>query len=783
MRRVCLLLLSACLLAQPASAATWYASLTGSNANDGTASDNAHAKRNIRNAVALASAGDSVCIGAGIWTSADDVIDSQLFTVPAGSSTGWASFTHATATPAGAITIGGCGGNNRDNVILRVPNNTQPLRLNSTQAYLIFQDFAIDGINQLDDFDPASTSKPDLIYVSAPVHHVLFRRMDIGRTMSGTIQWSTNGDSDGIYDGYLELLDSRIHHAGAATGDSGHGGAGINNGYGIYAFSSHNTVARNEWYDNYGIAVNIYGDYTTVDSNIIHDNGWQRPTGVYWGIQFCSTAYEHPTTHVAYPCTNGLILNNLIYNNSGEGGGVQLYFGATTTKFYNNTVYGNALQGLHVQGCGSVQIKNNLVQASTSVDYQTDDIGSCTVTCDHNLFDGTASSGCTNTVTIAATFDNVAMELFSLRAGTNSAVDSGTSLTTDVPTDITGATRPSGSGYDMGAYERGATGSIVTITTTLLTNGTKSVAFSSTVMATGGSGTFTACTVTVGSLPTGLSAAISSNNCVVSGTPSAAGTSTFTLRMCDNAGSPVCDTQAFTVQIADVCTSTVSGSWTLVGCPGESSVSGSSTATSYAINSTGADLGVCAVASDLASTSPTLSDSKSNTWTLDRTESALYGRLEIYHARLTSAGSGHTFSVDPGGQHSYPAFICGVFTGSISSPFHADIGGDVTAATSMSAGVLITSRTNELVVQAMDIEINAVTSVALGDSYTLYQRQVTDSSFGIAFGWKTFPAGATNTNPSWTWTGAMDAASVGAAFHSIVTTSIHKPGRMRIRVR
>jgi hypothetical protein len=84
---------------------------------------------------------------------------------------------------------------------------------------------------QRDNFDPEVTSKPEAIYVANGAHHIRFQRLDIGNTMSGTIQWSTNWRGS-TFSSHLELLDSRIHHAGAAPGDSGHGGPGVNNGYG-----------------------------------------------------------------------------------------------------------------------------------------------------------------------------------------------------------------------------------------------------------------------------------------------------------------------------------------------------------------------------------------------------------------------------------------------------------------------------------------------------------------------------------------------------------------------
>jgi len=72
----------------------------------------------------------------------------------------------------------------------------------------------------------------------------------------------------------------------------------------------------------------------------------------------------------------------------------------------------------------------------------------------------------------------------------------------------------------------------VSVTTTTLAAGTVGTSYSRTVAATGGTGSYT-WAVTAGSLPTGLS--LGSGNGTISGTPSAAGTFTFTVRATDGA--------------------------------------------------------------------------------------------------------------------------------------------------------------------------------------------------------------------------------------------------------
>jgi hypothetical protein len=71
------------------------------------------------------------------------------------------------------------------------------------------------------------------------------------------------------------------------------------------------------------------------------------------------------------------------------------------------------------------------------------------------------------------------------------------------------------------------------ITTTSLPNATATVAYSETLVATGGDGTYT-WLATVGSLPTGLSLTTSTG--LISGTPSAVGSQTFTVQVTSEDG-------------------------------------------------------------------------------------------------------------------------------------------------------------------------------------------------------------------------------------------------------
>jgi hypothetical protein len=95
---------------------------------------------------------------------------------------------------------------------------------------------------------------------------------------------------------------------------------------------------------------------------------------------------------------------------------------------------------------------------------------------------------------------------------------------------------PSGPGY-----------ATLVVTTTSLPNAAPTVAYSETLVATGGDGTYT-WSVTIGSLPTGLSLTTSTG--LISGTPSVVASQTFTVQVASGDGQTA--TQQLTIDVYDV---------------------------------------------------------------------------------------------------------------------------------------------------------------------------------------------------------------------------------------
>ena len=137
---------------------------------------------------------------------------------------------------------------------------------------------------------------------------------------------------------------------------------------------------------------------------------------------------------------NGItVVNNVIYGHQSTGVSVNRAAGA---KIYNNTISGNIGYGVDISNSTAVVLQNDIIYNNNN-GTNVNDVGSGTIK-DHNV----CNSGCA----INANPMFVSSTSFALQPG-SPAIDSGVSLGSAVTTDMAGKGRPSGSGYDIGAYE------------------------------------------------------------------------------------------------------------------------------------------------------------------------------------------------------------------------------------------------------------------------------------------------------------------------------------------
>ena len=186
------------------------------------------------------------------------------------------------------------------------------------------------------------------------------------------------------------------------------------------------------------------------DNNLIRDNEISTCAGA--GIQAASPntgtiirnnrihdvgTTEGQTGIVTAGATSPVMINNVVTNNHR---GIHLQAGTTNdAKVYNNTVHGNATQGLQIEPSAGAVVTNNIMAANTTAQI---------------VNNGTGPTPTTN-LTTAPPFDPAFPGRFHLTAAATTAINTGTALPADVPTDYEGVARPQPSGgqWDIGASE------------------------------------------------------------------------------------------------------------------------------------------------------------------------------------------------------------------------------------------------------------------------------------------------------------------------------------------
>lgn len=169
--------------------------------------------------------------------------------------------------------------------------------------------------------------------------------------------------------------------------------------------------------------------------------------------------------------------------------------------------------------------------------------------------------------------------------------------------------------------------------------------------------------------------------------------------------------------------------------------------TSSAINTTGSTLLVAAMYSFSTVTSPTITDSKSNSWaTLTQ-----FGRNEadgtitvFYCASPSSVGTGHTFTVSGTGA-TYVGVSVATFSG-ITTP-RVTIAGQVNAANASTVGLPELSGPTGSILYATLVIGNGTGTVSIDNSFTILDQLA--SSMLLAHAWVT-TADSGSYAPTWT---------------------------------
>lgn len=183
-----------------------------------------------------------------------------------------------------------------------------------------------------------------------------------------------------------------------------------------------------------------------------------------------------------------------------------------------------------------------------------------------------------------------------------------------------------GCGVDWFPENSGA----LTITTTTLPNGAGGTAYSQTLTASGGKAPYT-WTLASGSLPTGLQLSTAG---VISGTPTTAGASTFSVKVTDSSTTPQSATQSLTLTISGSISPTTLPAGTVgTAYSQQLSATGSSGTFTYAVTSGSLPAGLTLSSTGLLSGTPTTA--ATSTFTVTATDNSTPAFTVIQSFTLT----------------------------------------------------------------------------------------------------------------------------------------------------
>ncbi len=384
--------------------ATYYVATNGSDSAPGTL--NAPFK-SFAQGVGVLQPGDSLIIREGIWTE-------QIRLAPL----------KKTGTPGNYITIAGYPG---ETVIIRyadlIEKGNGPINARGNLGYLVFENLVLDGIN--------STNGTGW-QIRDGNHHFILRNLEIRNFKYNGLYISASD---------VQVTNCKIHDQVSVSGLPGE------RWYGIYFHDGLNgLIEGNDIYNNPGGGIQAYpGEISNliIRNNTLHHNNYLVTSAVEGIIVF-----QGGTTRV----TGVQIYNNLIYLNGekqpfpGKSGGIRVANGASSTKIWNNTIYGNKGWGINIQTGvsgppGGTVVQNNIIFENTA----------------GQIIDAGSDSTLTHNLTTDPKFIKVESFNFKLQE-LSPAIDAGITLST-VTTDIMNFPRPYGSAYDMGAYEVGTSSS------------------------------------------------------------------------------------------------------------------------------------------------------------------------------------------------------------------------------------------------------------------------------------------------------------------------------------
>jgi parallel beta-helix repeat protein len=235
------------------------------------------------------------------------------------------------------------------------------------------------------------------------------------------ISGSTN---DAVVKG--NVIDNNSYIGIHVNGDASEGGIGL---------VTNALIADNFIYNNGQNGINCDGiQSSTIENNVIYG---------YQGFGIC--LYQ---SDAAGPSENNVIVNNTIVSTvSGAGAAIRILDGGTGNTILNNISLGGGGIALRISSDSMSGLVSNY-NIGGGV-YQSEDTGDTETLA--QWLTSTGQDAHSSTATAAQLFVNASANNYQL-SSTSPAINAGTS--TDAPsTDILGNPRPSGGGFDIGAYQ------------------------------------------------------------------------------------------------------------------------------------------------------------------------------------------------------------------------------------------------------------------------------------------------------------------------------------------
>jgi len=395
-----------------ARGATYYVATTGNDSNPGTLS---RPFKSFKQAIGLLQPGDTLYIRGGTYTEQLDFQGPNK----SGTANGW-------------ITVAGYPG---ETVISQfaggIAYSYGPIKARGNRGYFIFENLILDGING------AYSSG---LQIRDGNHHFILRNVEFKNfQMSAMMIKASN----------VQIINCKIHDSVVDTVQDP-----PSRRYGIYLSSGDTVIIEgNNIYNNPGGGITVYPGpvhNAVIRNNVIHHNNWMANSNVP-GIQL-SPVLDHPTANGNGVIDGTQIYNNVVHSNcvnqptgSKPCGGIEISNGATNTKVWNNTVYGNKGYGIRVASGSNGPTVNTVVQNNIVFENASGQI---------------MNTGVDSIITHNLTTDPkfVKVETFDFRLQARSpAIDAGTDLNM-VSVDIKNVSRPQGAAYDIGAYEGSVSG-------------------------------------------------------------------------------------------------------------------------------------------------------------------------------------------------------------------------------------------------------------------------------------------------------------------------------------